>query len=498
MATANAGDEATTTTHPPATHRDIRYGILSAQQVQLLKDRLEAELPYTLPLLRRLEFENDHPSGPDAKVFVATAVHPPSAPTSTSKSTSTDVHQHASQVTTDEDNHAWLDTWLQQQNPPSPQSSSSPWLAAHIELANQGQTQVFLYSSWANPEAGVFVSALQKEGAHRLDGSLVFGDPSTSTPTSTSSSSSSSSSASTIPTSTSIHPYLMSTLFSYIYHVLVPLLPATPSDDWLELKRTGKYLSTPYDRAKVLFGSVHESIWPYFDPSAITRTDSGYWKYVFEVPRPWSSSSLSSAATTQKQQQQQQQHPHQDQIPILPPDYRIGDLDTSHLQLALDRTPIPRTLTMLGKFVSAGIFYRDELNAPVAWGFLAKDSSISSLHTEDQHRGRGLAGHVARELLRRAVVKDEQRSNQGRDRGRGRGWGNGPATGTGTGTETDEHTRRNNSRVHHIYYYGHADVSESNVGSRSVMEKLGGVPTWKTAWTEINLRQVLEVEAAEE
>lgn len=177
---------------------------------------------------------------------------------------------------------------------------------------------------------------------------------------------------------------------------------------------------------------------------------------------------------------------------MLPSDYRIGDLDTSHFQLALDRTPIPRTLTMLGQFVSAGIFYRDDEPNPVAWGFLAKDASISSLHTEDQHRGRGLAGHVARELLRRAVVKDEQRSNRERRRDRGRGRGDGSATGS------DEDTRHNNNRVDHIYYYGHADVSESNVGSRSVMEKLGGVPTWKVAWTEINLRHVLEVEGVGE
>ncbi|RVX68727.1 hypothetical protein B0A52_07613 [Exophiala mesophila] len=477
------GNDASTTL-PPATHHNIRYAILSAQQVQLLRHRLEAELPYSLPLLRRLEFEDVHPSGKDAKVFVTTAVD-----------------EHAAGEDQDQD-RSWLDAWLMnhtQTNTSSSSSSSSspppppPWLAAHIDLANQGQTQVFLYSSWSNPASGEFTTALRKEGARFLDGSLLFEDskscpsPSPSTTTTTSISSSPSS------PSSHLHPHLICTLFTYIHQTLIPLLPSTPSSDWLELKRTGKYLSTPYDRSKVIFGSIHESISPYFlaYSFAITRTDTGYWKYIFAVTRSRSGSKMVSdtpnTTTTQTQPQQtttttttttttSSSTSIHIENPIFPPpkDYHISNLTPTHLQIALDRTPIPRTLTTLEQFTSAGIFHLDEPN-PVSWGFLAKDQSISSLHTEDEHRGKGLAGYVARELLRRAAAvvgknKDEE----------------------GGGGGGEEYERERERKVNDTIYYGHADVSESNVGSRSVMEKLGGVPMWKTAWMEVNLRDVIE------
>ncbi|KIV97536.1 hypothetical protein PV10_01275 [Exophiala mesophila] len=426
--TANVSNEVNITL-PPATHPNIQYAILSAQQVRLLRDRLEAELPYSLPLLRRLEFEDDHPSGKDAKVFAAKAVDQDASPTENE-------HDNADQDHT----KTWLDAWLMShthtETHPSP-----PWLAAHIDLANQGQTQVFLYSSGSNPASGEFTSALQKEGARFLDGSFVFEDSQPPSPS----------------PSSPLHPHLISTLFNYIHQTLIPLLPSTPSPDWFELKRTGKYLSTPYDRSKVIFGSIHESMWPYFlsYTSAITRTDTGYWKYIFEIPIPKPRARSRS------------------QDPTLPTSYHISNLTPTHLQTALDRTPIPRTLETLRQFTSAGIFHLDEPN-PVSWGFLSKDQSISSLHTEDEHRGKGLAGYVARELLRKAAAAAAAAAAVGKDEDE-EGW------------EEDERERRMND-----IYYGHADVSESNVGSRSVMEKLGGVPMWKTAWMEVNLRDVFE------
>jgi hypothetical protein len=86
----------------------------------------------------------------------------------------------------------------------------------------------------------------------------------------------------------------------------------------------------------------------------------------------------------------------------LPDGFRLGDMRTQDLQLVLDRSPIPRTLTTLKQLVSVGLFH-GERETPVGWGFLGKDASISSLHTEAEFRGKGLAVLLTMELLKRKL-----------------------------------------------------------------------------------------------
>ena len=140
----------------------------------------------------------------------------------------------------------------------------------------------------------------------------------------------------------------------------------------------------------------------------------------------------------------------------LPERYTFGELGEHQLATVLERSVIPRTMQTMRELGSVGIFWKGEA---VGWGFVSKDGSLSSLHTEVEHRGRGLAMGVARELMRRSkgwfdVGKDEVVEGE-----RGAGW-------------------------------VHSDVSEDNMSSWRVMEKLGGRKMWRLSWIEMDLSKL--------
>jgi len=348
----------------------VQGGELSDRQIQRLLARLENHLPYSIPLLRRIQFDQRRPKSTTARVYLVAA-----AP-------------GAAEETTINDETGWIDSWFHGDLGASP--VAPPWLAAHLDLSSSGQTQAWLYGSWEIS----FTTSPKPSAEKPLD---------------------------------TVYQSLTHHLFEYIYQKLVPEMPSEPGPQWLELKRTGKYLSVPYSRTKVLFGTISEALWPYFADSAITRTARPYLKYIFP-------SEKEGQAT-------------------LPPHYRLSELREADLQMVCDRSPIPRTAQTLGECVSVGLLY-DGQATPVGWGFLGKDASISSLHTEPEHRGNGLAVLLTQELLRRqgASVEDgEQRTTS----------------------------------------WGHADVLESNTSSRRVMEKLGAQVMWRVAWIEIDLEKIL-------
>ncbi|KAK5540663.1 hypothetical protein LTR23_006124 [Exophiala sp. CCFEE 6169] len=248
----------------------------------------------------------------------------------------------------------------------------------------------------------------------------------------------------------------MHELFTYIYTVLVPAMPLEPSDEWLQLKRTGKTLTTPYSRNKVLFGTVGEKLWHLFPQEARARTDPGYLKYVFSPEEKEDAANPTAAAAA---------------------------ATTTDNNENKNISTIPRTLSTLRQYVSVGIFSSsdDDYNhtnpnpnprGPVAWGFLGKDASISSLHTEPAHRGKGLAVCLARELLHR------QRQRQTR---------------AASPFPEDTSTPKGGTGME-MGCWAHADVSQDNIPSRRVMEKLGGKPMWMVMWTELDLEKVMSVE----
>ncbi|KIV83191.1 hypothetical protein PV11_05241 [Exophiala sideris] len=344
---------------------NIKSAALSRAQLPRLLEKLDTLLPYSIPLVRRIQFHLDHPISKSARIYIAVA--------------DTEANSNNNESGSNESGN-WLNEWLLE-TPTAPESGS-PWLAAHIDLMSYGQTQGWVFGSWEHPS--------------------IYD-----------------------PHKHSVYKALMNQLFSYIYTVLVPEMSTEPPEDWLLLKRTGKRLTQPFSRSKVLFGTLSDKVWEYFDESARSRIDPSYYKYIFTPENK----------VTQ---------PDDDSFP-LPEGYRFGEMQPHDLQVVLDRTDIPRTLHTLSQYVSVSLFHGND-ERPIGWGFLGKDASISSLHTEPEHRGKGLAVCLSKELLKR----------QGSAFAGQQSW-------------------------------GHADVSKENAPSRRVMEKLGGVPMWMVMWCEIDL-----------
>lgn len=149
----------------------------------------------------------------------------------------------------------------------------------------------------------------------------------------------------------------------------------------------------------------------------------------------------------------------------LPLGYYYGKdgLLPEHTDLVKSRTHIPREKQTLLRMPSVVIYSSNpsastpssELtsqSSPIAWGFLAFDGSLATLHVEPEHRGKGLAIALSKEIMRRAM-------------------------GTGFyGSEAENLS------------YTHADVAKNNIASRRVMEKLGERGwRWTIAWTVIEV-----------
>ena len=140
----------------------------------------------------------------------------------------------------------------------------------------------------------------------------------------------------------------------------------------------------------------------------------------------------------------------------LPEGYTFGELSERQLAIVLERSVIPRTMETMRELGSVGVFYKGDA---VGWGFVSKDGSLSSLHTEVEHRGRGLAVGVARELM----VRSER-------------WFDASGGETLGGKRGDR--------------WVHANVSEDNISSGRVMEKLGGRKMWRVSWIEMDLSKL--------
>ncbi|CAK7219195.1 hypothetical protein SCUCBS95973_003737 [Sporothrix curviconia] len=127
--------------------------------------------------------------------------------------------------------------------------------------------------------------------------------------------------------------------------------------------------------------------------------------------------------------------------------------------LVISRTAIPRTEETLLSVPSVAL--REKSTAPgkegtlQAWAFVGVDGSLWTLHTEPAYRGRGLAKTLAARMFRQycgvfdAIVDDGKANNE--SSGEGDGW-------------------------------CAADVSASNRQSQGVCKRLGAKRTWATAW----------------
>jgi hypothetical protein len=132
----------------------------------------------------------------------------------------------------------------------------------------------------------------------------------------------------------------------------------------------------------------------------------------------------------------------------LPEGLRWGELSLRDLTTVQARTSIPRATRTLLSLRSKGVF-EAATDKAVAWTFLGLDGSLTTLHTEPEWRGEGIARSVAASIISECapgLAVDEQ----------GTAW-------------------------------SHADVYVDNVQSERVCRRLGGRAMWQHYWVRVDL-----------
>lgn len=369
----------------------------SAQQIHLLLRALHTYLPYSLPLYRRLQFHLSHLNPPFAQVFDA---FPSSHPLSNERLSA--------------------EQWLSVASRQKQITEQIPWICSHIDLSAAGQTQVWVFANWEHPE-------IQKEEptAQGLE----------------------------------VRRRLLQALFEKIYDHDVPLIPETGPKGRLKVKKVGKE-DVPFSRTRVLFGALNLCVRSLIPQGSGERLDDGTLHYLFpggkviiRVDEPY----MKYLFPTRSPHQSLEEQNGTESRVALPPGYSFGPVQYRYLPMVLDRTSIPRGLDTMASFFNIGLFYNQE-PTPVGWGFLGKDASLTSLHTEPEHRGKGLAVLLSKELFRQQNEHFCTLGDEGKD---------------------DE------------VFWAHADVAENNMASRKVMEKIGGKVEWQTCWIEVELESLV-------
>ncbi|KAG2024704.1 hypothetical protein GB937_003402 [Aspergillus fischeri] len=147
----------------------------------------------------------------------------------------------------------------------------------------------------------------------------------------------------------------------------------------------------------------------------------------------------------------------------LPPGYRFQDrqgqtgIHPHHYALVRSRTHLPRSDETLSRIPGVAVYVDrpgEGEETPIAWVFLGLDGSLATLFVEPEHRGKGIAEALSREVMRRGMAE-------------GGIWRE-------VGEEGEE--------------WVHANVLATNGASRRVLEKLGGEVGWTNTWTVVELQ----------
>lgn len=133
----------------------------------------------------------------------------------------------------------------------------------------------------------------------------------------------------------------------------------------------------------------------------------------------------------------------------LPEGLQWGDIRERDFNVVKARTSIPRATRTLRSLNSVCVF-EEATGTPVAWTFLGLDGSLTTLHTEEKYRGKGIAKAVAARIFRQYAP--------------------------GLAVDQAEHNA-----------WSHADVYVGNVQSENVCRSLGGKAMWKCYWVRIDL-----------
>jgi hypothetical protein len=374
----------------------------SEQKIHHLLRALHTYLPYSLPLYRRLQFHLSHPNPPFAQVFDAFSAL---SPLSTER------------LSTEQ----WLSVVSKQASP----TEQIPWICSHIDLSAAGQTQVWVFANWEHPEIHTRDATPQDVEARR---------------------------------------HLLQALFETIYDRDTPLIPVAGPKSLLKVKKIGRE-DVSFSRTRVLFGAMNLHVRALIPQGTGERLDDGTLHYLFpganvitHVDKPYMKYLFPTRSVNLHQPPPEAQQNGAEPGAGLPPGYSFGPMPYQYLPLVLDRTSIPRGLDTMASFFSIALFYQQD-PTPIGWGFLGKDASLTSLHTELEHRGKGLAVLLSKELFRQQNAHFRTLGDEN------------------AGTEE--------------VLWAHADVSKGNVASRKVMEKIGGRVEWETCWTEVELESLV-------
>ncbi|USW54353.1 Putative acyl-CoA N-acyltransferase [Septoria linicola] len=138
-------------------------------------------------------------------------------------------------------------------------------------------------------------------------------------------------------------------------------------------------------------------------------------------------------------------------VPELPEGLYWGELRDEHFALVRSRTQIPRQDRTLAELPNLAIYHGE---VPIAWVFVGLDGSLTTLHVEQEWRGKGLARTIAIKLWKEKM---------------GRFW------------ERDEEVA--GERWAHDY------VISGNEASKKVSERLGGRYYADTYWVRVDLEK---------
>ena len=239
---------------------------------------------------------------------------------------------------------------------------------------------------------------------------------------------------------------------------------------------------------KVLTNSIEEARDAYVLPSERERDGMGvlgglsvpYMKWVIAPPSPCPSTSKVNEERREMEEEEM----------VLPLGYTYDKVraERGECRLPILRSDIPRTEKTLSQLGSVGIRYtaptanittnpsaerdtteqerKNEDGELIAWAFLGVDGSLTSLHVESEHRGRGLAKAATKRLFKQ-LVEDPVAV------------GFKPVEGLEGGPRDEA--------------WAHSDVTVDNLGSTGVAKGLGGREGWLVRWASVDLGRVRSV-----
>ncbi|KAL6715931.1 hypothetical protein ACLMJK_006892 [Lecanora helva] len=172
----------------------------------------------------------------------------------------------------------------------------------------------------------------------------------------------------------------------------------------------------------------------------------------------------------------------------LPQGYFYSELKRGELKLVISRTDIPKTEEDLARLGHVGVRYtpapeggnqnRDIIkrdDAPlIAWSFIKSDGSLSTLHVEPAHRGKGIAKAISSRLFTQLARSPREMGFRP----------------VGVPSASDKDGAVDGQERDPSLGLAHSDVAVDNLESAGVARGLGGREGWGVRWVSVDLRRV--------